>query len=75
MTDTDRIDDLEREVAELRRYIQMLQQTGRLPAAAVRWPSPGSAAPAPAIGNGNTPAPEEPRVRTIKGTIEGTISE
>ena len=52
MTDTDRIADLEREVAELRRYIQMLQQTGRLPAAAVRWPSPGSAAPAPAIGNG-----------------------
>ena len=75
MTDTDRIADLEREVAELRRYIQMLQQTGTLPTAAVRWPSPGSAAPAHAIGNGTTPAPEGPHARPIKGTIEGTISE
>ena len=51
MTDTDRITDLEREVAELRGYIRQLQQAGTLPVWATARKTPGTAAPTSGIGN------------------------
>jgi len=51
VTDTDRIADLEREVAELWGYIRQLQQAGSLPVWATARKTPGTPAPTSGIGN------------------------